>query len=90
MPTRQIIRNHLKTICCLALVLGILAGSTLLPARSSAADVSYSNWRTDAKFYSGIMSLKTNTYNADRPLIILLPGVGEFWDVRQAARWMRH
>ena len=90
MPTRLKIRNHLKTICCLALALWILSGCLCIAPEASAADVSYSNWRTDAKFYSGIMSLKTNTYNADRPLIILLPGVGEFSDVREAAKWIRN
>ena len=78
----------MKKIFTLVLAIGILA-ACFAPG-AFAADVSYSNWRTDARYYTGIMSLKTNAYSAERPLVIMLPGVGEFADVTEAARWIRN
>lgn len=68
--------------CCLMLL-------SVFPPAACAVEVSKQNWAFEFLRHGNIMTLKTNQYTADRPVIVFFPGTLESDSIVNTARWIQ-
>jgi len=76
------LRMALALLCCAALL-------AVIPGGAGAVEVSKQNWEFEHLRHCNIMTLKTNQYTADRPVIIFFPGKLESGSIGDTAGWIR-
>ena len=82
--TKRIRGTVLPIVLCCLVILCAFTGT------ARAVDLSWGNCKYEQWFFGCIMSLKSNEYSEDHPVIIFLPGVAECYDIAEAVQWMKN